>query len=269
MHQLHHHLGVVVDSLEQHRLAAERDAGSRQAVQRGNGGRRQLARVIEMRVHEDRVVLLHHLAEFRRNPLRKVRGDATSDPDDLDMRDRAKLLKEIFQSPVAQHHRIATAHDDVADLRVLAEILERRIVLIERDLLGITDFAPSRAEAAVGRANRAHQKECAVRIPVSDVRHRRVAVLIERINHAVDDVELFDGRHVLIPHRIAHFLDLLESSGSDPHLEVVESGLQSLDVNDVAPELFGQLLETRDALILDDLLPIAHACTTPAPLGAL
>jgi hypothetical protein len=31
------------------------------------------------------------------------------------------------------------------------------------------------------------------------------------------------------------------------------------------PELVGQLLETCDALILDDLLPIAHACTTPAP----
>ena len=47
------------------------------------------------------------------------------------------------------------------------------------------------------------------------------------------------------------------------------AGLQRLDVDHVVAELLGQLLQSRDALILDDLLPIAHACTTPAPRGAL
>jgi hypothetical protein len=265
VHQLHHHFRVVVDALEQHCLAAERYTGSRQAIERGDRRRSQLARVIEVRVHEDRMVLLDHLAELRRDTLRQVRGDPASDTNDLDVRDRAKLLEDVLQPPVAQHHGISAAQNHVADLGVLTEIRERRIELIERNLFRIADLATPRAEPAIGGAHRADEKQRAVRIPVRDVRHWRIAILIEGVDDAVDDVELLHGRDVLIPHRIAHFLDLLESSGSDSHLEVVECRLQRLDVDDVVAELFRQLLQTRDALILDDLLPIAHACTTPAP----
>ena len=95
------------------------------------------------------------------------------------MRNRAELLEDVLQSPVAQHHRIATAQNDVADLRVLAQVRECRVELIERNLLRIPDLAPPRAESAVAGAHRAYEKERAVRIPVSDVRHRRIAVLIE------------------------------------------------------------------------------------------
>ena len=221
--------------------------------------------MIEVRVHEDRVVLLHHLAELGRDALGQVRGDAAPDANDLDVRNRAQLLEQVLQPPIAQHHRIAATQDDVADLGVLAQILERRLVLVERDLLRIADLSAPGAKAAVSSADRTYQKKSAVRIAMGNVRHRRVAVLIERIDNAVDDMELLDGRDVLVPHRIADFLDLLQRRWRDAHLEVVESRLQPLDVDDVVPELVGQLLEGRDALIPDDLLPIAHACTTPAP----
>ena len=115
-------------------------------------------------------------------------------PDDLDVRDRAELLEDVLQPAVAQHHRVAAAQDHVADLGVLAQVLERRIVLVERNLLRVADLAPPRAEPAVARAHRAHEEESAVRIPVRDVRHRRVAVLVERVDDAVDDVELLDRR---------------------------------------------------------------------------
>src|SRR5205814_9947354 len=98
-----------------------------------------------------------------------------------------------------------------------------------------------------------------------NVRHRRIAIFIEGIDHPVDDVELLDSVDVLVPYRIANSLDLFQRLRRDAHLEVVESGLQGLDVDIIVPELVGQLLEGGDALILDDLLPIAHACTTPAP----
>src|SRR6267154_2124242 len=101
-----------------------------------------------------------------------MRGNAAADPDDLDVRDRPKLLEEVLQSPIAQHHRIATAHDDVADFGVLAEILDRRIVLIKRDLLRIADLATPSAESAIVSAYLTDEKQCAVRIPVRDVRHR-------------------------------------------------------------------------------------------------
>ena len=86
--------------------------------------------MIEVSVHEDRVILLHHLAELGRDALRQMRCDATSDTNDLDVRNGAQLLEQIFESTITQHHRIATAHDDVADLGVLAQILERRFVLV-------------------------------------------------------------------------------------------------------------------------------------------
>ena len=108
-----------------------------------------------------------------------MRGNAASDADDLDVRNRAKLLEEILQSSVAQHHRVPAAHDYVADLGMLAQILKSRLVLIERNLLRIAHLATSCAEPAIRGADRTHEKQRAVRIPVCNVRHRRVAVLIE------------------------------------------------------------------------------------------
>jgi len=65
-------------------------------------------------------------AEFGGYALGQMRGDAAADPDDLDVPGvRAKLLEEVLQSAVAQHHRVAAAHNDVSDLRVLAST-ERR-----------------------------------------------------------------------------------------------------------------------------------------------
>ena len=193
------------------------------------------------------MVLLHHLAELRRDALGQVRRDAAADADDLDVRDRAQILEEILEAPVAQHHRIAAGHDDVANLRMLADVLERRVVLIERDLLRVADLAASRAEAAVARADRAHEEEHAIGIAVRDVRHRRVGVLVERVDDAVDDVELLDRRDVLIPHRVADALDLIERGRRDAHLEVLERRLQRLDIDDVVAELLGQLVQRGDA----------------------
>ena len=62
------------------------------------------------------------------------------------------------------------------------DVLERRVVLVERNLLRVADLAAPRAEAAVARADRADEEEHAVGIAVRDVRHRRVAVLVERVD---------------------------------------------------------------------------------------
>src|SRR5580704_19581872 len=99
-----------------------------------------------MRVHEHRMVSLHHLAELRRDALGEMTGDAAPDPDDLDVRYRAQGLEEVLETPVGQHHRVAAAQDDIADLAVRAKIRERGIVLIERDLLGGADFAKANTE---------------------------------------------------------------------------------------------------------------------------
>src|SRR2546423_8193054 len=156
------------------------------------------------------MILLHHLAELWRYALRQVRGDATAQADDLDVRDGAQPLEDVLQPAVAQHHGIAAREDDVADLGMRGDVLERRLVLVERDLLGIADLPPPSAEAAVARADRAHEEEHAVGVPMRDVGHRRVTVLVEGVDDAVDDLELLDARNELIPVRVADLLDLLE-----------------------------------------------------------
>ena len=106
----------------------------------------------------------------------------------------------------------------------LADVLEGAVVLVERDLLRVADLPAPGAEAAVGGADRAHEEQHAVGIAVRDVRDRAVAVLVERVDHAVDDLQLLDRRDVLLPDRVVDFLDEIEDFRRDPHLEVVERG---------------------------------------------
>jgi hypothetical protein len=192
-------------------------------------------------------------------------------PNDLDVRDRPQPLDDVLQATIAQHHRVAAGHDHVAHLGMRGDVLERRLVLVERDLLGIADLAPPGAEAAVAGAHRADQEQHAVGIPVRDVRHRRVAVLVERVDHAVDDLQLLDGRDELVPVRVADVRDLGERLARDAHLEVVERRLEGLDVDlslrGVRAEPFGhvrlELLQRTDAFFTQDLLPVAHRVAAP------
>src|SRR5207249_12261577 len=63
LHQLLHHLDVVVDAFEQHRLAAQGDAGVGEAAERFYRGGRQLAWVVEVRVDVQRMVLPQDVAQ--------------------------------------------------------------------------------------------------------------------------------------------------------------------------------------------------------------
>ena len=173
---------------------------------------------------------------------------------------------------VAQHHRVAAREDDVADLGVLARgTANADSYCLSGIFSGIAHLAAPRAEAAVARADRAHEEEGAIRIAVRDVRHRRVAVLVERVDHAVDDLELLDGGDELVPVRVADLLDLRERLARDAHLEVVERGLEGLDVDlpfgHVLAEPLGDVrskfLERADALVLQNFLPVTHRVATP------
>ena len=140
---------------------------------------------------------------------------------------------------------------------MLGQIRERRVVLIERNLLRIADLPTPRAEAAVRGAHGTDEEQRAVRIPVCNVRHRRVAVFVQRVNHSVNDLEFLDRRHVLVPHRIANFLDLRQGRRRHAHLEVVERRLERVDVDYVVPEPIRQFLQRIDAFV-QDLLPVTH-----------
>ena len=87
---------------------------------------------------------------------------------------------------------------------------------------------------------------------------RSSAVFVERVDHAVDDVELLDRGHVLLPHRVADLLDRAQDVRRETHLEIVERRLQAFDIDDVGPVPISELVEGIDALV-EDLLPVTHA----------
>ena len=82
------------------------------------GLRRQLVGVVEVDVDVERVVLLQHGHELRRDPLRQEAGHARADADDLEVRDGPQPGQDALEPRVAQHERVAARDDDVADLLV-------------------------------------------------------------------------------------------------------------------------------------------------------
>src|ERR1043166_6158068 len=64
LHQLLHDGGRIVHAAEQHRLTSQRDAGIGQLIERFHGCRGEFARMVEVGVHVDGMVPLHHLAEL-------------------------------------------------------------------------------------------------------------------------------------------------------------------------------------------------------------
>jgi hypothetical protein len=92
-----HGLDVVVDALEQHRLVVERDARARELVAGPQGLRGELARVVEVDVDPQRVVLLQHLAQLVVDALREGHGHAAADADDLEVRDGPQLREDALE----------------------------------------------------------------------------------------------------------------------------------------------------------------------------
>ena len=56
----------------------------------------ELARVIYMHAHEERVIFLEHPAKLRSDALRKENGDSRTDPQELDVLDAAKTAQDLF-----------------------------------------------------------------------------------------------------------------------------------------------------------------------------
>ena len=89
LHELLHDLWIIVHPLHQYGLRAERASYVSQFGQRFLGLRCKLRRVVEVDVHEDRMVIGDQLAQLRRDPLRQVAGYSRVDADDLNVGDIA------------------------------------------------------------------------------------------------------------------------------------------------------------------------------------
>ena len=168
MHEGLHHLGIVVHSLEQHALVAERDAGEAESItgvaQLGGG----FLGVVDVDAHPDRTVLLEDLAERRRDPLRQEDGNAGADANELHVLDRPQPAEQMLQLLVREEQRIAARQEHVANLRVGFDGPQTLFVLrVKVVVLRVGHEPAARAVAAVGRAAVGHQKEHAIRVAVN------------------------------------------------------------------------------------------------------
>jgi len=108
LHQLPDDPCVIIDSFEKNGLAAERDSG---ICEPGTGKarfRRDLIRVIEMGVDEQRVEASQEICQFGCDALRKRAGDPGSDPDDFNVRDGSEFRKDSVEFFVCQKQRISS-----------------------------------------------------------------------------------------------------------------------------------------------------------------
>ena len=172
------------------------------------------------------------------------------------MWNRPQPVADVVDPAVGQQQRVATRHDDVADFVVFFQVAKRRLELRHRNLLGITDLAPARAESAVRRTHRRHQEQRAVGIAVRDVGDGRVGIFLERVHQAVMHVQLLYRGNVLLPNGIPGRLDEIDHRGGDTELEVLGCLTEPRDVSDVlGPEAGGKSIERGDALLTEQLLP--------------
>ena len=171
VHQLLHDRRVVVDALEEHRLAAERDARVGQHAEApspppGVSSSGWLKCVLIqsgwylLSISHSSGVIRSGRWHGTRLPIRMISRCGIG----------AQPGQDGVEPPVVEQQRVAARHDHVPDLGVLLEVLEGDLELRHRDLLGIAHLPPPGAEAAVGRAHRGDQEQRPVRIAVRDVR---------------------------------------------------------------------------------------------------
>src|SRR5262249_53163522 len=151
-------LCIVVDASEEHGLAAEWAAGVSEQSERLSSTGGQLVRMIEVNVDEYRVILLDRLAQLRGDSFRKLRGYPCVNAEDLDMGNGPESLQEVFDPAVGQHEGVAARKDDVANLRVLADVFERQLELVEGNLLRVADLSPPGTKTTIGGANGTHEE---------------------------------------------------------------------------------------------------------------
>ena len=84
----------------------------------------QLARMIHVHAHPERMIFLQHRAELRRDSLRQENRDARADAEKLDVRNRAQPAEDFLQLVIAEEQRVAAGEKHVAHFGVFFEILE-------------------------------------------------------------------------------------------------------------------------------------------------
>ena len=151
-----HGAEVVVDALEQHRVVVDRHAGAEQRLADAGRLGRDLARVVEVRLDPDLLGRGEQVDQLGVvEPLRQRDRHAGADADHVDVVDGLQAVEEEAELADRQRERVAAGDDHVADLRVLADVLDHPLVVAADGVPAAADHRGplARAEAAVHRAD--------------------------------------------------------------------------------------------------------------------
>ena len=174
-----------------------------------------------MDAHPERMELLQHRAQLRRDPLREEDRHAAADAQELDVLDRAQAAEEIPQAAVGKQQRVAAGEQHVAHLGVLLQVIDGAVEIELQLLLAhAADHPAAGAVAAVGGAAIGDQEEDAVRVAVDEAGHGHVVVLAAGIGEVAGRVgHLLDARDDLAADGAGRVegIDEVEEVGRDAH----------------------------------------------------
>ncbi|EGE58736.1 hypothetical protein RHECNPAF_280035 [Rhizobium etli CNPAF512] len=184
LHQLGKHVGIVIDALQQHRLADHCDAGVDQASTSRARFPCQLPRMIGVQRHVDRLAARLQGSDQRRIDLFGIdHGNAGVEAHDLDMRDCRQRLHDFAEPARGKHQRIAAGEDDLPDLLVVGYVIEGCLHCggIERaEALRPDHFTPE-AETAIDRADMHGFEQYAIGVAVDDAFNGAMGMVTDRI----------------------------------------------------------------------------------------
>ena len=164
----------------------------------------QLARMIDVHAHPERMIFRQHRAQLRRDSLRQENRHPCADPQKFDVLDRAQPRKsfsslsslKIRASPPLK----STSRTSVCCFKITERLLEIRVQFL---FANSANHSTPRAIAAVTRATVRHQKQDTIRIPMHQSRHRHVRIFAAGIGHVVRRRPSFlDSRNHLTPDRV-------------------------------------------------------------------
>ena len=183
-HQRAERIRIVIDAAQQHALAQHRDAG----IDDPRAGRArllgQLARMVGMQHHVGALARrLECTNECGRNPVRRHHRHAAVHAHDLDVLDRTQRAHDFAQPPRRQDQRIAAGQDDLPDVGMRADVIERRRQRGARQRLPAArpDHLAAEAEPAIDRTHVHELEQYAVGIAMHDAFDRTVRVVADRI----------------------------------------------------------------------------------------
>jgi hypothetical protein len=126
---------AIVHPCQQHRLVAERDAGSGEAVAGLLQLQGDLIGVIDMDIEPQRVITLQHFTQRLVHSHGEKDRYPAADADDFDVFDGAQPVQDLLQDARGQHQRIATGQQHVPNFRGSAQVVQLALVVRTGELL--------------------------------------------------------------------------------------------------------------------------------------